>query len=281
MDFPQIVFDFLEKYFVEPINQYQGYNPVNTLVYAAILFAMAFFVIFPVLDRKKIKFNLRFMLSLFPYIFFAISMRVLEDVQLIARAAYPWQLGYYFISPGIWIATAAIVISAILISRTISRKLNKDENLVFGSIGIVLWIPVFAFDLLMMKRPVAFFEVLALAAMVTAIAYYAMKFLKKDLLKDKMNLLAVASQSLDGTATFIATSFYGYGEQHFVSNFILGINPLLFVIVKVILVLVILHYLEKEIKNENLRGFLKVVLIILGTATGSRDLLTLAVGSNI
>ena len=45
------------------------------------------------------------------------------------------------------------------------------------------------------------------------------------------------------------------------------------------LILAILHYVDKEIQNENLRNFIKLFLIILGFATGLRDLMTLGVGT--
>ncbi|MDP2973570.1 MAG: DUF63 family protein, partial [Candidatus Diapherotrites archaeon] len=66
---------------------------------------------------------------------------------------------------------------------------------------------------------------------------------------------------------------------HPASGFLLDLFPISFIIVKIALVLAIVYYIDKEIKSENLRGFIKIVIAILGFATGLRDLLTLGVGT--
>jgi uncharacterized membrane protein len=289
MDFIGALREFIAEYFINPITYYEGYNPVNTLAYAAIMFIAAFFIIFPYFDKKGVRFNLRFMLALFPYIFLATGIRIFEDLHILERAALPWEAGFYLVTPGIWLAVALLVITCLIISIAVSRRTGKDVYSVFGIIGLLLWLPVLVLDLLLFTRWMAFLYVAAGTAIITGLAYLVFSGIRKipklrnipHLLKNRLNLIAVASQSLDGTATAIAVSFYGYGEQHFVSSFVLGIHPALFIAVKVLLTLAILYYAEKEIKNENLRNFVKVVLIILGSATGSRDILTLAAGSNI
>ncbi len=284
----EIIRDFLIDTFVDPITFYEGYNPINTITYAVIMFFIAFFIIFPYFNRKGIKFNFKFLLALLPYIFFATGMRILEDLQILERASVPWQPGYYLVSPGIWIVIGLLVAGALILSRLLAKKTGKDLYMIFGGIGLVLWLPVLVYNLTLFRQWFAFFAVLAGTILVTAVAYGLIALARKikenkvpELMKDKLNILAVASQALDGTATAIAVSFYGYGEQHFVSEFVLGLHPALFIVVKVALTLIILYYIEKEIKDPNLRGFVKIILIILGSATGSRDVLTLAAGSNM
>ena len=49
--------------------------------------------------------------------------------------------------------------------------------------------------------------------------------------------------------------------------------------VKVALVLVIIYYVDMEIENKNLANFIKIVVAVLGFATGLRDVFTLGVGT--
>ncbi|MBU1120968.1 DUF63 family protein, partial [Candidatus Micrarchaeota archaeon] len=42
-----MIAEFFNTYFCESITQYQGYNPVNTIVYIAILLFVSFFIIYP------------------------------------------------------------------------------------------------------------------------------------------------------------------------------------------------------------------------------------------
>jgi len=282
MDLTELALKFLQSEFVDPIRYHQGYKPIMTITYAVILFAVAFFLIYPYFDKKKIKFNFSFLLALVPYILFATGIRIFEDMRIIARAWYPWQAGYYLISPGIWIAIGLLVIACLIIAKKISEKTGKDIYKVFAGIGLLIWIPVAITNLIFFRRWFGFLEIIAGTTLVVGIAYYILKFLKIDLLKSKINIATLAAQSLDGTATVIAmVTSPRFVEQHFVSAAILDVHPFLFIIVKVILVLFILHYVDKEIENENLRNFIKIIIFILGFATGSRDTLTFSVGSDM
>ncbi len=65
--------NLLEEFFIKPIidSSYRGYNIVNTAVYGTILLIVAFFVVYPLLHKKGIRFDFRFALALFPYILLA------------------------------------------------------------------------------------------------------------------------------------------------------------------------------------------------------------------
>ena len=80
--------DIVQRCFVEPALSpgVQGYNPVNTLVYGGILLLLSFFVIFPLLDRRGIKFDFKFILALLPYILFGSAFRVIHDMGIFSRS---------------------------------------------------------------------------------------------------------------------------------------------------------------------------------------------------
>ncbi len=272
--------NILMDFFCKPIETYAGYNPINTFAYAAILIVVAFFIVFPFFDKRGIKFNARFLLAVLPYIILGSSMRILEDLKIFPRSCNPLDWAFYTISPGIYIAIGLFTIAALVFSLAIAKKTKKDSLLVFGIIGAIAALPFLLIGLLHFSVLSGFAFILLLAAAITTIVFFAFKKLKNKLLESKLNLLALFSQMLDASATFTALQFYACSEQHFVPAFLIqNIGAWSFVIVKLAITLLILKYVDKEIKNPNLSGFVKIVIAILGFATGTRDLLTVAVGT--
>jgi uncharacterized membrane protein len=305
MDLSQAFYDF----FARRIAERGLYGPMEYIVYGAIMLGLAFFVIFPILDRRGIKFNAKFMLALLPYILLGSALRVLEDMALLPRSWNPLEPAYYFVTPGIYLLVAAVALAALCVSRPVSKRLGISFHKTFATIGLALALPILLFEALSFQALAGFIAVFAMAFLLLPVAWVFLQlsaplisiiisainhFLRliapslrlnfdeklwKGLLKNRLNLLAVFSQVLDGSATFVATQFFWCGEQHPLSGYLLDLFPLSFVAVKAGLVLLILHYVDTNIKNENLRGFIKVVVAVLGFATGLRDVLTLGVGT--
>ena len=150
---------------------------------------------------------------------------------------------------------------------------------IFGAIGLAAAIPFIAFDFLNFKEPFYFGLILVAWLIVMALAYVIAKKIRPALVADNLNILAVGGQTLDGTATFVATQLLTCGEQHPLSGAILAFMPLLFVLIKVAVAFAIIYYVDKEIKDPNLRGFIKVFIMILGFAPGIRDAFTVGVGT--
>ncbi len=267
------------EYFCKPAIEHGGYNLVNTLVYGAILLAIAFFVVFPLLDKKGIKVDFKFAVALLPYSLLGSSFRVLEDLRLLERSCNPLEAGFYTYTPGIYIAIFALVIAAIAVSRIASKKFEKNFYKVFGGIGLLLALPIIGFEILQFQAWLGFLGVIAMTAGISWIVVKATERFRKGFFSNKLNMLALGGQVLDGSATFVATQFFRCGEQHVLSDIVLQLFPFGFVLVKIGLILAILHYVDREIQNENLRNFIKLFLIILGFATGLRDLMTLGVGT--
>ena len=275
MDISQIFFDFFGKRIAE-----RGlYGPVEYLVYGAIMIALMFFIIFPLLDKRKVKFDTKFMLALLPYILLGSALRVLEDLSIRPRAWSPLELAFYVVTPGIYILIAALTLTCLFFSMVVAKKFRQDFYKVFAGIGLVFAVPIAAFEILGFQAWLGVIATLALATAIVAILIFAFKKIGFQTLKSRLNILALASQALDGSATFVATQFFLCGEQHPLSGMLLDIFPLSFIFAKIALVLVIIHYVDQEVKDPNLRGFIKIIVAILGFATGLRDLLTLGVGT--
>lgn len=271
--------DFFQQYFFDPIVNFQGYNIVNTIVYAAILLIVAFVLIYPFFNKKGVKFDAKFAFSVLGFVLLGSSLRVLEDLRIFPRSANPFDLAFYTVSPGIYIAVGIFAILSLVFSLWLGKRFGKDSVKVFGVIGYIASIPSLIFVFLNFKSFEGFLAAIALAVTAFISLVFIFKFFRKTLLESSLNRLAFAGQALDGFATFTALNFYSCGEQHVVSGIILGFSPIAFPLLKTALILLILYFLDKDLKNENLKNFIKVVVVILGFAPGLRDVLTIGVGT--
>lgn len=101
-----------------------------------------------------------------------------------------------------------------------------------------------------------------------------------------LNSMMILSQFLDGAATYTGLDHYGYREKHVLPSYLIdltGTAAVMFVLKFMVLVLT-LYLLDVEYKKEmeqypRLCGLIKIVVIVLGMAPGTRDLLRLAVGT--
>ena len=170
------------------------------------------------------------------------------------------------------------------------NKINTKRLFWFGAIVAA---PFVIFNLSRFTNGLAF---IATAALITVVAYGVCwiinRFTKYKILSDGMNVFIVAGQAIDGIASAIAIAFFGFGEQHVVSNIIIGISPALFAAIKILIAVMICWSLDDYIKSEekegkknkeklasrkNLVGFIKVIIAILGFATGLASLFKLGI----
>ncbi len=278
--------EFINEYFIRPIidPSLSGYNLVNTIIYI-ILLVIACGAIYYFL-KNKIKFNYEFLIALIPYILFGVSLRVLMHqiearrliIDGITKTANPLELGFWFFTPGVWILTFGLVIIGLLISEIYKDlKVNRLRNF-----GIIITIPILIFNFLQFNNW-GWFILTCIAIIIASygICYLINKFTKYKILNDKLNFLIVLGQGIDGIASSIAVSFFAFSEQHVVSNLIMQIHPLLFIIIKlglgVLIVYSIDDYVKEEPKKKNVLMFIKVIIAILGLATGLGSLLKLGI----
>ncbi|HLC92659.1 MAG TPA: DUF63 family protein [archaeon] len=273
--------DFVFEYFCKPMitQGVQGYNLVNTATYAIILFLLAAYVVFPLLKKIGVKPGFRFMLALLPFVLFGSTFRVLNDMGFFAKTCSPLELGFYTFTPGIWLLTAAITIAALLVAKKIAGENERRFYNYFTAIGMVFAIPVIIYEFTVFKAWSGFLISLGIATAVTFGAKFLAELKWKEMFKDKLNILVLAGQAMDGSATFVATNLYRCGEQHPLSEAILGVNPALFILVKAVIAILIIYSVDSEIQDENTRSFIKVAVAILGFAPGLRDLFTVGVGT--
>jgi len=274
--------DIFSKYFLDPAMNpgVQGYNLVNTAVYGAILLLLAFFVIYPFLDKKKIKFDYRFAIAMIPFILIGTALRAINSARLlpgVTKTLNPFELGFWTFTPGVWFATFGLVIVGMVVAWQLKKRKKIEFNKALGIAGIIFAIVPVLFVLSNFSNWPGFVLVSLLVIAISGAIAIALKKIKAtERLATKMDILAVAGQVMDSSATIFAVFTLNFTEQHPLSDAILkipAIGPIAFLTLKIVLVLVILNFVEKEIKRENLRGFIKLFIIILGFATGLASIL--------
>ena len=278
--------DFFYEYFIKPMTMsgVQGYNLINTLVFIVLL-VIACGIIYYLL-RNKVEFNFQFTLSMIPYILFGISMRVIMHqieagllvIDGIVKTANPLQLGFWFFTPGIWILTFALVVIGLLLGG-VWKKLELRRTIYFGL--IIMIIPIL-FNFYYFNNWVVFLATLALILVVSyGLCYLVNRFTKYKILNDKTNFFIVLGQGFDGIASAIAIAFFSFSEQHVFSNMLMEISPALFASIKLLIALLICwsldDYLKDQPKKKNIVGFIKIIIAILGLATGLASLFKLGI----
>jgi len=273
----------VEDFFVNPIISHSGYNLVNTLVYAAVLLGIAFFVVFPFFRKKGISFDFDFFKAVFPFIVFGSALRIFEEnysavyLELFERSTNPLAFGFYTISPGIYILIGLIAIFSLIASFFLGSRLRRDPLKIFMGTGIILSVPVVVYHLFHLVHPLEFFFVFIATALIVFLAWLVAGKLNSGIFSSRLNLAVLFGQALDGVATFTALTFFpSYSEQHVLSDFVIqNFSPAAFVLVKVILSIAVLWYVGREIKDEKTANFIKLFVIIIGFAPGIRDAFSL------
>ena len=270
------MFEFVQDYFIKPIVEGSGYNPVNTLVYA-VLFVLGISLLRRVLEHFRVRTDLEFFKSLIPYFLFISSLRVLEDLGFAAHSPNPLDWGFYFGTPGIYLLGASLILGVLACLKAFKVR---NEMKAFGLAGWALYAPLALFFLSIEKtltgNGFGALQILALAFLLT----YGSKLVLEKAFKDRLlspveNQVVMFSGSLDAAATSIALSAYGYGEQHVLPNLFIGLagTPYVFLL-KSGLMLLVLHYLDSSLKKEKeLNFFVKAAVTAVTLGPGFRDFL--------
>ncbi|MDI6825990.1 MAG: DUF63 family protein [Candidatus Aenigmarchaeota archaeon] len=245
--------DLFYHYFFET-----GYNPVNTVTYAIILIASVY-TVYKILKKLKVKIDRRLALAVSPFVVLGSSIRVLEDAQIIS--------GWIFFTPGIYFLIFFMTFLTLLISLTLERKFHISYYKLMFVVGIVLVSPVLG--ILKYRN---FFGV----------GYVLLYFIPwiiflKIIPWLKENKIVTGIHVFDGTVTSVAMNYFGYYEQHVLPRYIIDLvgTPLSFVFLKFILILIILVFIDRYSKDKEFNNYLKLMIGILGAATGIRDFISL------
>ena len=257
---------FLEEYFIEPMGHY--YTVPNTIAYS-IIFVFVVYVVYKYFLKRpgmKLKIDNRFMLSLVPFILLGGIMRSLEDAE--------FYQGFFFVSPGIYVTVFLMTITSLVISLLVERHTGEKYWKTMIAIGSVLCAynlyQVFSRGIIKWDGVLMILGLVALWSIVFGAVH--LKFPKY---LSRVNYPILVSHLFDGSATFVALTYFSYVEQHVLPNFFIGLLGGAWVMfpLKILIVWPVLYLIDKNVEDKEFRTWLKVAVLILGLALGTRDML--------
>ncbi len=262
-----MLWEFVKKYYIDSIVYKTGYNPVNTLTWAVILI-VAVFLLYRYLSKRFV-FDEKFVFSNLSFVLFGSSLRVVEDSGFLKPP-----ISYFFMSPFIYILVFLLAFPSLILSL----KLRKDRYWIHHfSLGLVLSIAILAllFANLRIVNPQIIPIAFILASISTAIFYVIAKPLK---IWSRLNFMVFFSHMLDASATFYGVTYLGYWELHVIPRMLINaFGAWVLIPVKFAVFLAVLYVLERE-RDENVKNFVKFVLVVLGLAPALRDMLRMLFG---
>jgi len=258
----------LEEYFLNPMGQY--YTVVGSLTYAVLFFVAIWIVYKYVLKKMSFKVDSIFMLSLVPFIILGGITRALKDAGFYS--------GFFFMSPGIYITLFFVTLAALLVSVTVSKRLNKPYWIFMLAIGTFLATFSAVQGLIIgIANWDAVFMILGLFGFwAIVVAAFQRKFPGKF---SKENAGVTYSHIMDASQNFVGITFFGYSSQMplpFATGNILG-SWIIFPI-KIAIVLTSMLVIDKYSKDIEFNYWLKIAILILGLPMGFRGLFRIGMG---
>lgn len=262
----QQISEFIQKYYIDPIKYGTGYNIYNTFTYA-IIFIIASFCIYKLLKYLEIKIDNKFIFGILPYVVLGSLLRSLEDAKILSGFLYKTPLIYFLI---FIFALTALVFSILF------EKLEKiGYHNIWFVIGLV--IDIFCLIFIRFSNAFAFFAIISITVL-WVILFFVLKKITIKKYKNinrflsKENLLLLNIHMFDASTTFTALQFFSYFEQHVLPSFLINIlGPWIMFPLKLIVVSLVLYFLDKEIKENDKKNFIKLLVLILGLAPGLRN----------
>jgi uncharacterized membrane protein len=245
--------DFLTNYFLNPILNAEGYNPINTTVYA-IIFVIAAFLTFKLLKKMKVKIDRRLAIAVAPFVVIGSLFRVLSDARIVTS--------FIFVTPSIYFLIFAMTVITLFVSIYLQKRFNISYHKVMFIVGLT--IASIALNLLQIRN---------LYGAALDISFFIPWLIIFYFIKWNVASKTVASiQMFDATTTFTSLQFFNYREQHVVPNIFISLfGPFSFILLKAVAVIVILILIDKFSEEKEYANYLKLVIGIIGAATSLRD----------
>ncbi len=261
-----------QKYFVNPVVEKTGYNPVNTLVYG-ILLVIGAYALFKFLKYLKFKVDARLLNASIPFVLAVSVWHALTDAGI-----YPY--GFWTTTPGLYIPVLLIFFPLITLAKQTEKWFKWRYEYVYAGGGSALLLSQLAIYLFIARSSFnldAFNLVLLYTALASAPLLVISRYWKKI---RGLNLFMLLAHMFDASVTHVSLSYYNYFEQHVIPNIIFRIfnTSASFYAWKLLVLGAVIYFLDKDRRNGELNNFIKIVFIIYGLATGVRGLLRLTLG---
>ncbi len=237
-----------------------GYTTWTTIV-LSITTVFFVYLLYKVLEKLKIEIDKRLALAVSPFVLLGSSIRVLKDADYLTDCIFQ--------TPGIYFIIFGITFLTILISLFFQRKKQIPYYKITFIVGLILLAPILGIlhyqNFLSLGYVLLFFTPWILI----------LWFVKWS----KENKVVTWLQMFDATNTFVALSYFGYWEEHVLPRFIINLSgtPFSFIILKIFAIVLILVGIDRYSKDKEFNNYIKLIIGILGAATGLRNFISLIV----
>ena len=277
------ILQFINTYYLDPIRNDSGYNPVNTLTWAIVL-GISLYGVIKLFDKLEIKVTLRFIASVLPFVLAGSSLRVIEDSP--ASIVHP-PLSYLLITPNIYFLVFAITVICLWISIRLQRAgLVKNFYVIFAGFGLI-WFFSNIIILLHFDRIVYAYVLLFVIGAGTGLTYafylIARRF-NSSIFTNPLNLSILLVHLMDASATYIGVDKLGYFSKHVAPSYLIQLTgtALIMYPLKLIIFIGVIYLLdtqfEDDIQSSNMKNLLKMTLLVLGLSTATRDTIRMMLG---
>jgi len=252
----------VERYLVQPLLSGEGYNPVNTLLYAILLVA-TLPILFKFLKAMKLRLNGELFASLLPFVLLGSVMRTIED--------------YYAISillktPFIYVWMSMLAVLVVLIASYAERKLAVKGSILVFAAGLL---PLLHFSTWLSLSNWLAFWLTSFLVLGFALALMLLWETKKSKYFTRENYVVMLAHLYEASASYVAIEFFKLSEQHVLANLLIdSVGTWSLFLLKLAVVSLFLYIVDRETKDVELKNYLKFVAFVLGFAPGTRNLLT-------
>ncbi len=267
---------FVEEKFLAPMCNY--YTAEATAVYALALIG-AVYLIFRFLKRFEIPVDSRMFFASIPFIIYGGMTRALRD-----HGIYQ---GPLFCSPPIYFFVFFLAALSLVAGVLVQRKTGMGYHHFMFAIGTSL--VVLDLSLISIQNWSAVASVFFLTLFWFGVLQLASALVPEFFTRTNRGI--ILSHLFDASSTFTALSFFGYCEQHVIPGILTGkycaaaslpsflvlpFMPWMMFVVKLAAVIPALLVIDRYVEDRPFANFLKLVILVLGLALGTRDFLTVA-----
>ncbi|MFQ5975507.1 MAG: DUF63 family protein [Candidatus Hydrothermarchaeales archaeon] len=260
------MFEFIQKYFIDPIYQHSGYNTANTIVYGLLL-GVGIIGSERYLAKKEIKVDEKFLMATAPFVILAAIVRSLVDAEIFPTS-------FFLITPGIFLSILLLVVATLILGlRLKGREGYYKVPLITGTVLLVY--PTYI-ALKSIVAPNALLYILIAFLISSSAAVVLIYYLDVEEFKKPWVYSIFIAHFLDASATFVGVDYFGFWEEHVFENFLIskvGTALILFPF-KLLVLIIVIAALQKLVEKEAL-NFWYFAMFILGLAPGIRDALTI------
>ncbi|MDD4354036.1 MAG: DUF63 family protein [Candidatus Nanoarchaeia archaeon] len=252
--------NFFYEQFISGWSKAESYTWVDTAAYA-ILAILLISLIYKIL-KEKVKFDIKLLLNILPFIILGSIIRVYADTGFYERF-------FWTVTPGIWILMVILFFTSFFLDKLFKKKIFLNY---LPSILILLHLP--------------FFKIINYSAIPLYILFFSISIIpifllrkKYSIFKNNLSIAAIMSHLFDATSTFVNIDFFGYIEVHIIGSFFTELfnTGIVMYILKLVVLLPLLYYLDKD-SDKKFSNYLKIMICVLGLGPGIRNFITILLG---